>query len=51
MQRPIHIVNLDSAAENFDYPVAMGKLVEVVGFFFSSILLISYIYIYLIFLR
>ncbi|KAK7816956.1 gpn-loop gtpase 3 [Quercus suber] len=26
MQRSIHIVNLDPAAENFDYPVAMGEL-------------------------
>lgn len=24
-RRTIHIVNLDPAAENFDYPVAMGK--------------------------
>lgn len=23
--RTVHIVNLDPAAENFDYPVAMGK--------------------------
>jgi len=24
-RRTIHVVNLDPAAENFDYPVAMGK--------------------------
>lgn len=24
-RRSIHVVNLDPAAENFDYPVAMGK--------------------------
>lgn len=28
VKRSIHIVNLDPAAENFDYPVAMGKLVH-----------------------
>ena len=33
MQRSIHIVNLDPAAENFDYPVAMGEFFGVVGFF------------------
>lgn len=26
VRRNVHIVNLDPAAENFDYPVAMGKL-------------------------
>lgn len=25
VRRTMHIVNLDPAAENFDYPVAMGK--------------------------
>jgi hypothetical protein len=25
VRRSIHVVNLDPAAENFDYPVAMGK--------------------------
>ena len=37
MQRSIHIVNLDPAAENFDYPVAMGELVGVVGLIFLAL--------------
>jgi hypothetical protein len=36
-------VNLDPAAENFDYPVAMGKQEVLRGFFFCDFrFLVSY---------
>lgn len=38
VRRTMHIVNLDPAAENFDYPVAMGKFVHLLLLDFLVIL-------------
>lgn len=55
MQRSIHIVNLDPAAENFDYPVAMGKfsidIAWLFGKFDEVIYLFSFKVIYFFFLQ